>query len=372
MELTINEKIIDSSIELFSIKPYEDVSLLQVCKEAKISNGSFYNYFKNKEELFKELLLETSKRIEKQFAKIKGFDRKERLTDFIRLNLNITAKEKKLIKVFREGQYRFPEYEQTLRDVYMKSLTKVFGRKLTKYEYHFIMSGIRFINVKYIKEEKEVDIEFLVNRIFNGFISSKKKLDLKEIEERDYYKRAHFGSVSKKYKLLKAGESLFGESGYFNVKIKDITTEVGLSVGSFYNFFPNKEEFLRNIISSLEYEIVNLFRDNIQDDFDNSELLILYLYLLYSFYLEKPHSYTLLRDTEFVSEEFSNKVNASLRESFSFLDSEDLNVKEKELTVAFFMGIAHYMGIEFFFTKNIINFNEFLNKIHKFLIIGIK
>ena len=70
MKKKTKQKIIDSAIDLFSKDSYGKVSIAQICKNAKISNGIIYNYFRNKEELFTYLLEETSNRIEEQFKSI--------------------------------------------------------------------------------------------------------------------------------------------------------------------------------------------------------------------------------------------------------------------------------------------------------------
>ncbi|OQY41639.1 MAG: hypothetical protein B6227_04365 [Fusobacteriia bacterium 4572_74] len=50
MKKNTKQKIIDSAIDLFSKDSYGKVSIAQICKNAKISNGIIYNYFRNKEE----------------------------------------------------------------------------------------------------------------------------------------------------------------------------------------------------------------------------------------------------------------------------------------------------------------------------------
>ena len=52
--------------------------------------------------------------------------------------------------------------------------------------------------------------------------------------------------------LLKVGERLFAREGYRHVSIKDITDAAGLGMGSFYTYFPGKEEFYSAVIDGLE------------------------------------------------------------------------------------------------------------------------
>lgn len=50
------EIILRTSFKLFLQKSYKSVTLREIIKETGLSNGAFYHYFDNKEELFKEVV----------------------------------------------------------------------------------------------------------------------------------------------------------------------------------------------------------------------------------------------------------------------------------------------------------------------------
>jgi AcrR family transcriptional regulator len=58
-------------------------------------------------------------------------------------------------------------------------------------------------------------------------------------------------SKSKEGVLLVAAAKMFSQKGYSATSIKDITSEAGLSVGSFYSYFENKEAIVDKLYDSM-------------------------------------------------------------------------------------------------------------------------
>jgi len=53
---TLKERIIEESLKLFSVKGYMSTSITDIIKAVGTSKGGFYNHFKSKEQLFREIL----------------------------------------------------------------------------------------------------------------------------------------------------------------------------------------------------------------------------------------------------------------------------------------------------------------------------
>lgn len=52
----MKERIIEESLKLFSVKGYMSTSMTDIIEAAGTSKGGFYNHFKSKEQLFREML----------------------------------------------------------------------------------------------------------------------------------------------------------------------------------------------------------------------------------------------------------------------------------------------------------------------------
>lgn len=367
---TVN-KIIDSAIDIFSEYPYEEVALTQISTLANISSGSIYNYFKTKEELFKFLLKETVKRLKIAFTNIHGNTEEERLKNFIALSFTVTKKEFKLIKIYREGQYKFIEFEQKLRKIYIKALEQIFQKSISEVEYLYIMSGIRFINVNFTKSNSELDIDFLSKIILKGAFEPC-QFKVENFKNKPLYQISPLDNENKKIQLLQCGENLFGEFGYHNTKISDITKVLNISVGSFYSYYPNKESFLTAITEHLTNSVLFFLKYNIDE---STPLLVKHLELLYLvviFFQSSPYRYEIIREAEFVSDSISKKYFSSLENLYIGTFSEtNFSLHEKKILSNFLMGISHYIGIELFFTKNIKDKNRVLTQLSQYLSSGI-
>lgn len=365
------EKIILAAIELFSQQPYEQVSIAQICKNAGVSNGIIYTYFKNKTELFQYLLEETIRRIEHYFEEIEGNNVRERLESYININLKLTKKEFKLIKVYRAGQYKFAEYEKKIQVIYTNGLEKVFNRKIDMYESFFILSGIRFINIFYIANNLECDVKFLVKILFYGFLGDF-KLSIKNFNEMSFFLRVPFNSSSVKGLLLEKGTEVFMQKDFFDVKVVDITKAAGISSGSFYNHFSNKDEFFTEVIVRFRKQLFNFLKDNYRKNFLPNENHVMFLYLMLEYFKDSYYKDKLVRELEIIA---PNLYSDFLEKDFNFylqtIDDLNYSFERKKIIVAILLGLAHYMRIEFFYTKKITNREEFLEKMAYFLKNGV-
>ncbi|MCS6803812.1 MAG: TetR/AcrR family transcriptional regulator, partial [Blastocatellia bacterium] len=60
------EKLLAVAKEVFEERNYHEASVVEICRRAQVANGTFYQYFSNKEAVLLELAARLSKQLESQ------------------------------------------------------------------------------------------------------------------------------------------------------------------------------------------------------------------------------------------------------------------------------------------------------------------
>jgi AcrR family transcriptional regulator len=358
-ELSTDERLLQAAVKLFSEKWYGTVSVAEICRAAGLSNGVFYRYFDNKEGLFRRIHERVLELIREALEGVRGDTPRERIGSLARIIIGFSADHPDLVAVFREGQYRLFEYERRLIAIYSRSLASILGREVGLPEYLFAFGGLRFCGIRRALQGSAVVPEsveaILVDGLFRGqdfdpvfvFGGSATPLPLRLDE-------------GARERLLRSGRRLFGEKGYFETNIHEVTDGAGLSVGAFYTYFESKESFYAEIIAMVGHEVRSFISSNLP--LANSprplnrlerELRGLWLWLVY-LSIDKD-CYNIVREAEFV-------LPAAVRDYYgAFIDGYRKNPEgnaapgsgiDDTTAVEYLVGIAHYLGIEAAFDES--------------------
>lgn len=84
----------------------------------------------------------------------------------------------------------------------------------------------------------------------------------KAVQEKKDAKRRH---------ILDTAAKVFAQRGYYNTKIRDILEEAGISTGSFYFYFNNKEELFEILYDEMITAYVSVLQEAVATMTDNAE-----------------------------------------------------------------------------------------------------
>jgi AcrR family transcriptional regulator len=166
------EKILDVAMQVFSAYGYEGASIRAIAKAAGISIGGVYLYFRNKEELYLNLIKD---RIEEQVLLTKeavasAGSPEDGLRAFLSLHLQYGIKNKELILInIREHRFAFgndfkQKFLRSQIELLMKILNKgttegVFRKCDTEEASRIIMATLRGIVLSMVLEGESVITE---------------------------------------------------------------------------------------------------------------------------------------------------------------------------------------------------------------------
>jgi AcrR family transcriptional regulator len=295
------EKLLLSALDLFSSNWYETVSIAEICRNAGLSNGIFYKYFSNKEAIFKELLDRYLAISSDRLNEITEPSVEKELERFLRGMIEDSRVHRKLFTVYREGQYRFPRYEKKLREICIDYFQRLYNREVEEAEYIYLVSSVRFLSMRAVYDQLEVDNATLHSLLLNGFftegISSEDRI----------FSTNHtpltLPSHNSRNRLIEAGIKLFGRRGYYHINVYDVAKEAGFSVGTFYLYFPSKETFLAEIVRTIGTRTRRFISVNLNTSLNRTEQEIQGMYLFYEHFKQNRSYYSIVREAEFVVNE---------------------------------------------------------------------
>ena len=365
-------KLLESARDLFSEKWYESVSVAEICRNAGLSNGTFYKYFRDKEEIFLLLVNEIVSYYEKGFSSISGSTLDERLDKFLDTIVESGKGEyKKNISIYREAQFKYPEYEHHLRDLYSKGIMNVFERDTNQAEQLYISGMSRFVIIRYIFNELPYNKEDLKYLILKGIYEYDIKNFQSIFDEKDIIYPQIIEKDSTRTRLLRSGIELFGSKGYHKTDVHDITKNADYSVGTFYLYFESKESFLSEIVGLIGKLTRRFLTINLKEDLNRAENEVRGYYLFLRYFEENPEYYEIVREAEFVVNKDTNEYYDAFERGY-VENLEGIKLDDKKLVANSLMGIGHYMGIEKIFLKRVKNVKNLLKDLSYCLNNGVR
>jgi AcrR family transcriptional regulator len=345
-------RLVAAAVKLFSKKWYGTVSVAEICRAAGLSNGVYYRYFNGKEALFKVILGRILDQVREALERVEGATPRQRARHYAEAVLRFSREHPDLVSVFREGQYRYYEYERRLVGIYLRTLSAVLGQEIGLAEYLFALGGLRFCAVRSALNGSPVQLEtacaILTDGLYRGLGFDPAKV---------------FGGAATplpvaleeggRERLLRSGRRMFGEKGFFETNIHEVTDAAQLSVGAFYIHFKSKESFYAELIALVGHDVRAFISRNMAGTGPLNalefELRGLWLWLVY-LSIDKQ-CYNIVREAEFVLpdavRDYYGAFAAGYRKRPPSLRATSAAPALDEATaVAYLMGIAHYFGME--------------------------
>lgn len=117
--------------------------------------------------------------------------------------------------------------------------------------------------------------------------------------------------------LLDAGEKLFGQEGYHETSVADLTREADVGHGTFYLYFEGKKELFDELIRHLSHELRSAIARAVEGLEDRFEIERVGFETFFRFALEHRDLYTVVHQAAAVDPELSRWYYRRLGEGYT-------------------------------------------------------
>lgn len=104
-------------------------------------------------------------------------------------------------------------------------------------------------------------------------------------------------------KLLEAAEEIFGDKGFYNTSVVEITQRAGVAQGTFYVYFSSKHEIFRQLVIMLNHTLRREIQQTISGVKSRREQEIIGYRTFFNFVLNHKNLYKIVLEAQWVDDE---------------------------------------------------------------------
>ncbi len=159
------------------------------------------------------------------------------------------------------------------------------------------------------------------------------------------------GEATRK-KLLRAAEREIGGEGFHRASVSGITRAAGVAQGTFYLYFPSKEEALRELVQHMGRELRQELTRAIEPAATRMQAERQGLEAFLRFVAEHQNLYRVVQEALFVDEAVYREYYQNLAKGYSARlksaqDGGELRPGDTEVRAWALMGLGHFLGLRF-------------------------
>lgn len=372
--LTTRTAILESAREVFRDMGYYQTSISEITRRCGLSIGTFYQYFKNKEQIFLEL---NDQIISSFWEKAEGLPREaqgfeERLKLVVQLLYEHISNHLYFYRIL--GEFELIDlvtigYYDSIARFYREFFRKEAGvgaiRPLDANLVTYGLIGMVYFNaLDWGPESESYSIERLISLtadlLINGISGNKSWSRPKDLTVSSSGRKAEGlqeqaedaarGQVTKRA-LFQAAEQVFGQYGFNRANISEITRLAGVAQGTFYIHFKSKKDLLEGFVQYLSRELRRTIKRATEDLSDRRDMEREGFLTFFKFLSQHSRIYRVVGESETVGQETGMWYYKKLAEGYVSGLKEGINRGEiKNLPVLFLarslMGLNHVIGLK--------------------------
>ncbi len=366
--------ILDAAHDVFRDAGYYASSISEITRRAGVSLATFYQYFKNKEQVFQEL---NDLIIERFISKteslsLDGYNFDDRVKKILALLYDHTKNNLAFHRILGESELidrvTLAYYETIARFLRNFLRNEIAAGNIRTLDTNIIAYGLigicYFNSFKWgdpkedLNEEKTIDLmaELIMNGISGSaewkrqpnwhILALPESLPLREEFEEPLTK----GEITRQAILL-AAEKVIGQHGINHASISEITREAGVALGTFYVHFASKAELVEGYVKFVNRKMrceIQRSTANILDRRDAERVGVI---VFFNFVLRHRKVYRIIPEFEMIDKEVSLWYYKKTSEGYvsgleKAMEKGEIRQYPPLFLAHSLMGITHFIAIK--------------------------
>jgi len=358
------ERLLDAAGAVFLAHGYRGSSVSLLCRQAGVANGTFYQYFPDKDALLGQLLARFQGLVlaELRRAAARGHDRRGRIEAVVAALHDLLRREIGLLQLFREAEPTagaaaaafYTELEVELPR--LLDLPGIAPALLAR----FVLGAVYFNVVsRGVWGLEHQPLPSLVQFVLHGMAPPHadparwtwavgREPLLPPAPTVDAASPPGGGEATRR-RLLAAAEELFGTLGYHETTVARLTEAAGVGLGTFYLHFPGKQELLAELVHRTTRRLTALVAAAVDGVEHRLAQEVLALRAFFVFIGRHGRMYRVVQEAEFVSREIGAGYYLTLARGYerslaqAMARGEGRSLDPLALGLAL-LGVGHFVG----------------------------
>jgi AcrR family transcriptional regulator len=179
-----------------------------------------------------------------------------------------------------------------------------------------------------------------------------------------------------KQKLLDIAEEIFGNKGYYNTSVSEITVRSEVAMGTFYVYFPSKLEIYRELVQQLTWEIRHDIQQKVANLDNRLDVEREGFKAFFDYVYNNRNLYRIIREAEFVDlelfiEHYRKIATGYIKGLEAAMGKGQVRTIEAETVSYCLMGMAEFMGMRWVLWENRVPPEKEVDAMMDFIFYGI-
>lgn len=157
--------------------------------------------------------------------------------------------------------------------------------------------------------------------------------------------------------LLSVAEQVFGEKGYFNASIVDITQKAEVAQGTFYNYFPSKQAIFEELVRNMSHSFRREIREAINGASSFEEAQRIGFKTFFSWVKNHKNLYSIVQQSVLVDEKlyrwyYERLASGYIKGLEEAIGKDEIKAYNTETIAYCLMGISQFLGMRWVYWED--------------------